>query len=177
MSLKPSDPLLASGKILTILLMTLAAIATIIMVLLIPVLLFDHPDFILDAAQTESANAGKIKTASMAVLFLAAIASAFAFQFFRLLKQIIETVSKDAPFTIANAERISRMGWLALLFQFTSFPIELLANYLGNAVPSTNISTDFGFSLTGYLLALVLFILARVFRHGAQMRDDLEGTV
>ncbi len=26
-------------------------------------------------------------------------------------------------------------------------------------------------------LALLLFILARVFRHGAAMRDDLEGTV
>ena len=31
--------------------------------------------------------------------------------------------------------------------------------------------------LTGFLIVLVLFILARVFRHGAAMREDLEGTV
>jgi hypothetical protein len=35
----------------------------------------------------------------------------------------------------------------------------------------------FGFSLGGVLLALVLFILARVFRQGAKMREELEGTV
>ena len=29
----------------------------------------------------------------------------------------------------------------------------------------------------GILLVLILFILARVFRHGAAMREDLEGTV
>ena len=32
-------------------------------------------------------------------------------------------------------------------------------------------------SANGLLLVLVLFILARVFKTGAQMRDDLEGTV
>jgi hypothetical protein len=31
--------------------------------------------------------------------------------------------------------------------------------------------------LAGLFLALVLFILARVFREGTRMRDDLEGTV
>jgi hypothetical protein len=36
---------------------------------------------------------------------------------------------------------------------------------------------DFGVSLGGLLLALTLFILARVFRQGAAMREDLEGTV
>ena len=34
-------------------------------------------------------------------------------------------------------------------------------------------SFDFG----GLILILTLFILARVFRHGAAMREDLEGTV
>jgi hypothetical protein len=36
---------------------------------------------------------------------------------------------------------------------------------------------DFGLSFGGVLLALVLFILARVFRKGAEMRAELEGTV
>jgi hypothetical protein len=34
-----------------------------------------------------------------------------------------------------------------------------------------------GFSLTGWLTVLLLFVLARVFEQGARMREDLEGTV
>jgi hypothetical protein len=33
------------------------------------------------------------------------------------------------------------------------------------------------FSLSALGLAIVLFVLARVFRQGAAMREDLEGTV
>jgi hypothetical protein len=40
----------------------------------------------------------------------------------------------------------------------------------GRSVPQANL-------LSGLLLVLVLFILARVFRVGAAMRDDLEGTI
>ena len=32
-------------------------------------------------------------------------------------------------------------------------------------------------ALPGILMVIILFILARVFRHGAAMREDLEGTV
>ena len=32
-------------------------------------------------------------------------------------------------------------------------------------------------AIGGFLLSLVLFILARVFRLGAEMRSDLEGTI
>ena len=42
---------------------------------------------------------------------------------------------------------------------------------------AASISVDADFSTNGLLLALVLFILARVFRTGAKMREDLEGTV
>ena len=49
--------------------------------------------------------------------------------------------------------------------------------YLGDFVPSENLKVDFDFTLTGLLLAIVLFILARIFRHGVEMREDLEGTV
>jgi hypothetical protein len=36
---------------------------------------------------------------------------------------------------------------------------------------------DAGIDFGGVLTALLLFILARVFREGAAMRKDLEGTV
>ena len=42
---------------------------------------------------------------------------------------------------------------------------------------NADFTVDAGFDLTTVLVIVVLFILARVFKHGAQMRDDLEGTV
>jgi hypothetical protein len=35
----------------------------------------------------------------------------------------------------------------------------------------------FEFSYFGLLLALVLFVIARVFREGTRLREELEGTV
>ena len=58
--------------------------------------------------------------------------------------------------------------------------MHMLTNNLDPEVaqfPHEELTADIEFSLTGVLLALVLFILARVFRHGAAMREDLEGTV
>lgn len=39
------------------------------------------------------------------------------------------------------------------------------------------IDIDWTFSFTPWIAVLLLFVLARVFAHGAQMREDLEGTV
>lgn len=39
------------------------------------------------------------------------------------------------------------------------------------------IDIDWTFSFTPWIAVLLLFVLARVFAHGARMREDLEGTV
>jgi galactitol-specific phosphotransferase system IIC component len=49
-----------------------------------------------------------------------------------------------------------------------------LASVAKEAHADVRTDLDLGGSL---LLPLVLFILARVFRHGAAMREELEGTV
>ena len=46
----------------------------------------------------------------------------------------------------------------------------------GQTIYMVGLSLFFG-AILGILLALVLFILARVFREGAAMRSELEGTV
>lgn len=46
-----------------------------------------------------------------------------------------------------------------------------------NVEPLEALVSGEDFSLSSLFLSLTLFILARVFRHGAAMRDDLEGTV
>lgn len=177
MSLRPNDPLLAAGKIMTVLLMALTGLVTAFLLILIPVILFNQPTFAVELTEAAGDNAGAVKLAAVVLLALAAAVAAVAFHFFQLLHRIINTVGDGDPFTLENSSRLSRMGWIALGFQIATFPIAALAVFLGEYVPSENLTVDFDFSLTGVLLAIVLFILARVFRHGAAMREDLEGTV
>lgn len=177
MSLKPNDPLLAAGKILTVLLMALIGLVTVFLLLLIPAVLFSNAEFAVEMTRAAGTNATQVKFAAAVLLMLAATVAAFAFHFFQLLIRIINSVAIGDPFTLANSTRLSRMGWIALGFQVASFPIGALAAYLSQYVPAENLTVDFDFTLTGVLLAVLLFILARVFRHGAAMRQDLEGTV
>jgi len=96
-------------------------------------------------------------------------------RFLQQLQKIIASLPDGDPFIDENAARLERMGWLALAMQVMgllttiySFEVERLASAL-------EINSDV--SIEGVFLVLILFILARVFRHGAAMREDLEGTV
>lgn len=177
MDIKPRDPLLAAGKIMTLLIMGVTGIVAVLLIGIIPFLLFNQADFAKAVIEAGGQSVNAALSASIALLLLGAAVTAIAFHFFQLLGRIIDTVVNNDPFTTQNAGRLTRMGWIALTFQIASFPIAGLAAYLGDLVPAENLNVDFEFSLTGVLLALVLFILARVFRHGAEMREDLEGTV
>ena len=106
---------------------------------------------------------------------LAAAAAIFAFFFFRHLYRIIDTVGAGDPFVPDNASRLMAMGWIAVVSHFLAIPLNLVAQWLAHY--SDRFVVNFGISFAGLLLALVLFILARVFREGARMREDLEGTV
>jgi hypothetical protein len=67
------------------------------------------------------------------------------------------------------------MGWLTVIVEALSIPGGALAAYLTHLFDRAHL--EIGLSLGGILMALVLFILARVFREGARMREELEGTV
>ena len=87
--------------------------------------------------------------------------------FLRILWQIVGTVAAGDAFSGSNADRLTRMGWVTLLLIGVSLARNLA---LGTSRPL--------FELSGsLLLTLTLFILARVVRQGAAMREDLEGTV
>lgn len=176
MSFRKSDPLLTAGKVLTIILMGITGLVTVILVGIIPLLLLNQGEFAEIVAEA-GGSFGPALGVTILLLALGAAVVAMAFHFFQLLGRLIDTVSDGDPFTTENAGRLSRMGWIALIFQAASFPIAAMAIYLQDMIPDGNLNLDIDFSLTGVLLAVVLFILARVFRHGAEMRDDLEGTV
>ena len=70
---------------------------------------------------------------------------------------------------------MSNRGWLTIAIQLLAIPVNGIGSWLESAVKQATVG--FGISLSGFLLALVLFILARVYRRGAEMRAELEGTV
>ena len=108
------------------------------------------------------------------LLPMALIGIGFAAAFFHLLTQIVRSVSEGDPFLPVNAKRLQNMGWLALAFQLISIPVVMVDTRMGEIAGETGrMDVDIG----GFVLALTLFVLARVFAHGAAMRDDLEGTV
>lgn len=88
--------------------------------------------------------------------------------------QIISSVGEGDPFIPANADRLDRIGWLLLGTQLLA-----LIGMSISAVEALAEEWNFGeqFSFEGLLSVLLVFILARIFRHGTAMRDDLEGTV
>ena len=98
-----------------------------------------------------------------------------ALNFVRKLLQIIRTVSEGDPFDAANADRLQGMAWVSLAIQIVGIVLGAIAHWVAKALKETDI--HFEWQLTSIIMILLLFILARVFRRGAEMRSELEGTV
>lgn len=91
------------------------------------------------------------------------------------LLSIVETVRTGDPFIIENARRLQAIATTLLGIQLLHLVIGVIAARTRSAVQELDI--NWSFSITPWLAVLLLFVLARVFEHGARMRADLEGTV
>ncbi|MCX7865186.1 MAG: DUF2975 domain-containing protein [Novosphingobium sp.] len=170
---RPRDPLLAIARLAFGFVTGIALIAAIGFSLLVPFVLAVRTRM-LAWLMAQGAPPEAI-WGVVALLMLVATAAVFAFFFFRHLYRIIDTVGEGDPFVPANASRLMAMGWIALATHILAIPLNLVSAWLDDY--SDRFVANFGLSFAGLLLALVLFILARVFREGARMREDLEGTV
>jgi hypothetical protein len=92
----------------------------------------------------------------------------------RLLAMVL-TVRAGDPFVAANAHRLQTIAWALLSIQMLSIAIGAIADSV--STETHPIQLDAGFSVSGWLAVVLTFLLARVFAEGAQMREDLEGTV
>lgn len=175
------DPLLMAAKGIVWFFTILLALVTVAILIGIPAVVVFQDNLMAELAD-EGLTVGK-EVIGAILLLMAGMAAllALAVYFLVLLRRIIDSVGQGDPFAPENGDRLSRMGWIALATQFLTLPIGGIALWLeeeiGDASDKVNIDGDFGLSVEGVLLTLVLFILARVFRHGTAMRDDLEGTV
>ncbi len=181
------DLLLFAARAVIVLLLFLTVSAALLFVMCIPLALL-RPELAL--AMLVGHPIGDLP--SGAPPLMAGIIAAGLLMFLGIvysLKQLLDIVGSVAsgdPFVSANADRLTRMAWVVLavrvglpivledlqlkLQQFPTLAESILV------IPTTHKSiTESGDN--GLFLALVLFVLARVFRKGAQMRADLEGTV
>ena len=166
------DPLLAAATLATVLARIALVIGMIGLTAALAAAVF-RPD-LLARPPLIGIGSGKqddLPIASLAIVALTIAAFALLYDFAARLARIIATVRQGDPFTLANAARLTRMAWAAIAVFLINVAQTLMSMYL----PTNGMDTKLSF--TGFVVGLLLFILARVFRHGAAMREDLEGTV
>ncbi|MFN2099577.1 DUF2975 domain-containing protein [Altererythrobacter sp. MF3-039] len=177
MSTAKTDPLLLAGKLITYIGQGLMAIAGVALTIALPLIIF-FQDKVQAEWREEMATTADFPTLWLvAILIIAAAVVALVFLFLGRLRAIINTVGEGDPFVPENAERLTFMAWVMLAIQIVAIPAVAIAIYLQKALEGTDASIDAQLDLSGIILVIMLFILARVFRHGTVMREDLEGTV
>lgn len=119
----------------------------------------------------------EVTGAVLVVIFLGLFALGLMYDFVTRLAQIIDTVGKGDPFTRENAGRLKRMGYLALAVQVLGIMGDAMSNWLQPFLKDGAFELHSDATLSGLCLAIILFILARVFAKGSEMREELEGTV
>jgi hypothetical protein len=87
---------------------------------------------------------------------------------------MIDSIAAGQAFSVVNAERLRIIAWALLATQIIDLIGGLVAMHVST---ETGEYLGWSFGVTGWLAALLLFILARIFREGAAMREELEGTV
>lgn len=115
--------------------------------------------------------------AGMRVMAVLGLLVSFPLHFIilRRLLDVVESVGAGAPFVRPNAARLNIIAWALLGLQILSIVIGAIAKAV--STPAHPLRVNAGFSTSGWLAVLLLFVLARVFAAGAGMREELEGTV
>ena len=179
MTRRLKDPLLLVGKAIAIVMQAAMVLGAIALIVAAVGITFFTPELAAEA-DMEFFPADFPVAALVGVMLIGLAIVTMLFFFFDKLRRIIGTVGEGDPFQPANAVRLNRMAWLMIGIQLSLLPATALGMKLAEHADEMNeaqITVGRGLDLEGILLAIVLFILARVFRHGAAMRDDLEGTV
>lgn len=109
------------------------------------------------------------------VAFIGILAVPLAHVMLTRLLGIVDSVRAGDPFISENARRLQTIAWTLLSMQVMHVLVGFVASRTRSEVQELDI--DWSFSITPWIAVLLLFVLARVFEHGARMRADLEGTV
>jgi len=124
---------------------------------------------------TPSPEADRLIMGLRAVAVIGLVTIPINYLLLKRLLAIVETVRVGDPFVAANASRLQTIAWALLALQLIGMTIGAIGEAI--STPAHPVDFDAGFSINGWLAVLLTFVLARVFAEGAQMREELEGTV
>ncbi len=178
MTARPIDPLLSIAKIILLIGQGLTALGTLVLAVGLPLILLMQDEA--TARMREEFSDPNIVFPTLAVIGFVLFGIAIlvmAFLFLTKMRRIVDSVGEGDPFVTENAARLTAMAWLMLAIQITAIPATAITLYLTKVFEEQEATIDAAIDLNGIVIVVLLFILARVFRHGTAMRDDLEGTV
>jgi hypothetical protein len=100
-------------------------------------------------------------------------------KFFRTLRTVIDSVEQGSPLSFSNAANLKYMAKLLCGALVLGLIFDIGGGYFmpytgDGGIDYFEVISNF---LNTLLPILLLFILSRIFTRGAEMRDDLEGTV
>lgn len=174
MSRLRSDPLLTAARMMLYLLGGLFLVVFVVLVIGVGAMLTVERATLFTEIAEVGAPASLFWLLLFAVILVATIFAALL-KFVQLLLRMIATVDSGDPFIPENARRLEHLGWLTVAIQAIILALYGISWVVKRYKADAGIDGEF--SLAGWFLALVLFILARVFRHGTDLRAELEGTV
>ena len=106
-----------------------------------------------------------------AIVVVGIVGAVIVHAILRRLMAIVDTVRVGDPFIRDNAQRLDTIAWCVAALEGLRLVVGSIAAVVWEA------GRVDAFSFAPWLAVLLLFVLAGVFAHGAQMRADLEGTV
>lgn len=168
------DALALSRKVLRVLTWLNLLVGVLILGLLVTSVVVGDQVMRTLAAGTPQANARLFMGMRLVALIGLCAVPVVHFILGRILA-IVDTVSVGNPFVMANAARLQKIAWAVLILELSHLAVGAVAASVSTAAAPFDI--NWSFSPTRWVAVLLLFVLARVFEQGAQMREELEGTV
>jgi hypothetical protein len=99
---------------------------------------------------------------------------------FAQLRRIFATLVEGDPFVPENASRLRKIAWAVIGLELARYAIQIATAWIVTAFgqpASGSLEIDFRPSLAAWAAALVLFVLAQVFREGARLRQQDQLTI
>ena len=178
MSVLPRDPLLAALRAIIWFAIGVLCLAAFGLIVGAPFVLIFQSDITAELLEEGTTAPPGFFAALVFLLLGCAALVIMGIYFFWNLLAITDTVRDGDPFIPDNAARLTRMAWLVVAIYVGGFIVAIPGVWIASiAADAGDANFDVGGDGSGVILVLVLFVLARVFRKGTEMREDLEGTV
>jgi Protein of unknown function (DUF2975) len=127
------------------------------------------------AKQKPGIDTGNLLPGLLSIFGLGIMILGLLWTMMRKLLAIIASVEDGNPFIMANAVRLRAIGWMMVGVQIVGLPLATAAGKVADVFGENDVGFDL--PINGILAILLVFILAGIFERGAEMREELEGTV